>query len=180
MRSSEWSVGSPPFGGWFASAVGRESQATAKCGRSLPRTAPKSDLSPPPDLQRRPIRRLGDDFGVQSLREAVEDTAQRAAFAGVVRLDRAGETEFAVAYGLADRAHGIPNTFETIYATASGTKGFTALAVMRLVESGILNLRTTARSLLGEDLPLISDDVTLEHLLAHRSGIGDYLDEGAL
>jgi CubicO group peptidase (beta-lactamase class C family) len=26
-------------------------------------------------------------------------------------------------------------------------------------------------------LPLIADDVTVEHLLAHRSGIGDYLDE---
>jgi CubicO group peptidase (beta-lactamase class C family) len=30
---------------------------------------------------------------------------------------------------------------------------------------------------LGHDLPLIPDDVTVEHLLAHRSGIGDYLDE---
>ena len=34
-----------------------------------------------------------------------------------------------------------------------------------------------ARSVLGDDLPLIGDDVTVEHLLAHRSGIGDYLDE---
>ena len=31
--------------------------------------------------------------------------------------------------------------------------------------------------MLGEDLPLIDDDVTIEHLLSHRSGIGDYLDE---
>jgi len=30
---------------------------------------------------------------------------------------------------------------------------------------------------LGEDLPLIDDAVTIEHLLSHRSGIGDYLDE---
>src|SRR5262249_51319614 len=27
------------------------------------------------------------------------------------------------------------------------------------------------------DLPLIDERVTIEHLLAHRSGIGDYLDE---
>jgi CubicO group peptidase (beta-lactamase class C family) len=26
-------------------------------------------------------------------------------------------------------------------------------------------------------LPLIADDVTVERLLAHRSGIGDYIDE---
>ena len=84
------------------------------------------------------------------------------------------------AYGLADRAHGVPNTVDTLFATASGTKGLTALAVMSLVERGTLELGTTARSLLGEDLPLIADDVTVEHLLAHRSGIGDYLDEDAV
>ncbi|WP_281274888.1 serine hydrolase domain-containing protein [Georgenia muralis] len=34
--------------------------------------------------------------------------------------------------------------------------------------------------MLGDDLPLVADDVTVEHLLAHRSGIRDYLDEDAL
>ncbi len=74
-------------------------------------------------------------------------------------------------------AHAIPNTVATLFATASCTKGFTALTVMSLVEDGTLELTTTARSVLGEDLPLIADDVTLEHLMAHRSGIGDYVDE---
>jgi CubicO group peptidase (beta-lactamase class C family) len=49
--------------------------------------------------------------------------------------------------------------------------------VMALVEEGALDLSTTARSILGDDLPEIADDVTVEHLLAHRSGIGDYYDE---
>ena len=48
---------------------------------------------------------------------------------------------------------------------------------MSLVEDGSLALDTTARSVLGDDLPLIDGAVTVEHLLAHRSGIGDYLDE---
>jgi CubicO group peptidase (beta-lactamase class C family) len=117
-------------------------------------------------------------FGaVETLQDAVDEVAERAGFSGVVRVDRAGEGELTAAYGLADRAHGIANTVDTLFATASGTKGLTALAVMGLVERGSLDLRTTARSLLGEDLPLIADDVTVEHLLAHRSGIGDYLDE---
>jgi len=34
--------------------------------------------------------------------------------------------------------------------------------------------------LLGDDLPLVADDVTIEHLLAHRSGIGDYLGEDGI
>jgi len=45
------------------------------------------------------------------------------------------------------------------------------------VEERLLSLSTTARQILGTDLPLIADDVTIEHLLSHRSGIGDYLDE---
>lgn len=103
--------------------------------------------------------------------------AARSGFSGVVRVDRSGEAELCTAYGLADRAHDIANTVDTVFATASGTKTLTALAVVSLVEQGTLGLATTARSLLGDDLPLIGDDVTVEHLLAHRSGIGDYLDE---
>ena len=115
-----------------------------------------------------------------TLREAVDETAARAGFSGVVRVDRAGETVLAAAYGLADRAFGVPNTTDTLFGTASGTKTLTALTVMALVERRALSLDTTARSLLGTDLPLIGDGVTVEHLLAHRSGIGDYLDEEAI
>ncbi len=114
------------------------------------------------------------------LKDVADDAVRSCGFSGVVRVDRAGETELAQAYGLADRAHGIPNTVETQFATASATKTLTALTVMALVERGTLTLGTTARSLLGGDLPLIADDVTVEHLLAHRSGIGDYFDEAVV
>jgi CubicO group peptidase (beta-lactamase class C family) len=116
---------------------------------------------------------------MQSLQDAVDEAAHRTGFSGVVRVDRSGETELATAYGFADRAHGIRNTVETQFGIASGTKGLTALAVMSLVERKTVELGTIARSLLGDDLPLIADDVTIKHLLAHRSGIGDYLDEDA-
>ena len=100
-------------------------------------------------------------------------------FSGVVRVDRSGSTEVAEAYGLADRAFGIPNTVDTQFGIASATKGLTALTVVSLIEQGQLGLGTTARSLLGNDLPDIDARVTVEHLLAHRSGIGDYIDEDA-
>lgn len=100
-------------------------------------------------------------------------------FAGVVHIDRGGEVDLAAAYGLAHRAHGIANTIDTRFAIASGSKAFTALAVIGLIDRGLLDLSTTARSVLGDDLPLIDDAVTVEHLLTHRSGIGDYVDEDA-
>ena len=56
-------------------------------------------------------------------------------------------------------------------------KVLTALTVMALVERGDLTLDTAARSVLGTDLPLIDDAVTVEQLMAHRSGISDYQDE---
>ena len=116
---------------------------------------------------------------MQPLEDSLDSMADRTAFSGVVRVDRSGTVELAKAYGLADRGHGIANTVDTQFAIASGAKGLTALAVVSLIEDGTLALETTARSVLGDDLPLIDDGVTIEHLLSHRSGIGDYLDEDA-
>jgi CubicO group peptidase (beta-lactamase class C family) len=107
----------------------------------------------------------------------VDEAASRSDFSGVVQVDRGDEVAFVRAYGLADRAHAIPNTPETRFGLASGTKGLTALTVLSLVDDGSLALDTTARSVLGSDIPMIDDRVTVEHLLAHRSGIGDYFDE---
>ena len=116
---------------------------------------------------------------MQSLHDELDSIAARTNFSGVIGIDRAGEVDFAKAYGSADRAHDLPNTVDTRFGLASGSKGFTALATMRLVNDGTLELTTPARAVLGGDLPLIDDGVTVEHLLAHRSGIGDYLDEDA-
>jgi CubicO group peptidase (beta-lactamase class C family) len=114
------------------------------------------------------------------LAESVDQIAASTGFSGVVRVDRDDDSSFASAYGLAHRGHRIANTVNTRFGIASGTKGMTALTVMALVERGELELATTARSVLGHDLPLIDDSVNVEHLLAHRSGIGDYLDEEAV
>jgi CubicO group peptidase (beta-lactamase class C family) len=112
-----------------------------------------------------------------SLAASVEQVAAATGFSGVVRVDVAGETVLERAWGLADRAYGVAMTPETRIGVASGAKPLTALAVMRLVEDGALSLGTRAREVLGADLPLVDDAVTVEHLLSHRSGIGDYLDE---
>ena len=117
---------------------------------------------------------------MSELSRRVEEKAAQTGFAGVVRLERSGVVVLDAAYGLADRGHGIAMTTDNQLGMASGSKTFTALVVLRLVEQGLLGLSTTARQVLGNDLPRIADDVTIEHLLSHRSGIGDYLDEEQL
>jgi CubicO group peptidase (beta-lactamase class C family) len=114
------------------------------------------------------------------LGDMVDGIAADVGFSGVIRVDLDGSVAVQRAYGLAHRGLGVPNTVDTQFGIASGSKGLTALTVMSLVEHGELALDTTARSLLGADLPLIDDRVTVVQLLAHRSGIGDYLDEDEL
>lgn len=107
----------------------------------------------------------------------IDAIAAASHFTGVVSVDRAGEPEFVKAYGFAHRAHRVPNTPDTRIAIASGSKVFTALSVLSVVEEGVLALGTPVRSILKRDLTLIDDAVTVEHLLTHFSGIGDYIDE---
>lgn len=114
------------------------------------------------------------------MQEVLNQIAIEGGLSGVLRVDLGGDAVFEGAYGLAHRGLGIANTIDTQFGTASYAKGFTALTVMSMIERGELSLDTTARSLLGDDLPLIDDRVTVEHLLGHRSGIGDYLDEEIL
>lgn len=111
------------------------------------------------------------------LAESIRGVASETGFSGVVRFDDGDETQVSEAFGLAHRGFGLPNTVGTQFAVASGGKAFTALAVMSLIADGTLSLDTTVRSVVGSDLPQIADDVTVGHLLAHRSGIGDYIDE---
>lgn len=116
---------------------------------------------------------------LDTLAAALDERAAADAMSGVVSVDVDGDIVFARAYGLADRAHGIANTVGTRFGMASASKAFTALAAMSLVEDGTLRLDTPVREILGADLPAIDDGVTIEHLLSHTSGIGDYLDEEA-
>ena len=72
-------------------------------------------------------------------------------FSGVVRIDQSDRIELTRAYGLAHRGFEIPNAVDTRFGLASGAKGFTALAVVSLIEEGVLGLSTPARSFLGSE-----------------------------
>ena len=114
---------------------------------------------------------------MKDLEDAVNAAVRESRFSGVVCVSARGVRVFERAYGFADRRHAVPMRLDTQLAIASGTKALTAVTTMSLIQDGLLTLGTSVRTLLGDDLPLVGDAVTVEHLLAHRSGIGDYLDE---
>ena len=84
-----------------------------------------------------------------------------------------GEVTFSQGYGLADREVGRPMTDETPVAVASTTKGLTALAVLELVEQGLVDLDAPVTRY----LPAFAMDdaragaITLRQLLSHSAGI---------
>jgi CubicO group peptidase (beta-lactamase class C family) len=111
--------------------------------------------------------------------DRLEQRAQDDDFSGVVRVQHRGEVIVEFACGHSDRANERVNNLHTRFAVASGTKVLTALTIMSLVESGELALDTTVRSVVPDDLSNVDEAVAIEHLLTHRSGVGDYLDESA-
>lgn len=98
-------------------------------------------------------------------------------FSGVVLAARGGGRLLHAAYGLAERANGLPNTLETRFGTASAGKAFVAAGIMTLLEAGRLTLTDTLGALLAFDLHAIDPEVTVFQLLNHTSGVPDYCDE---
>ena len=78
-------------------------------------------------------------------------------------------------YGIADLEWNAPVDASTIFRIGSMTKQFTAAAILRLAEEGLLRLDDPVRRWLPE-LPPATAPVTLHHLLAHTSGLVDYED----
>ncbi len=76
-------------------------------------------------------------------------------------------------FGLADIETSRPARESTVYHLFSGTKIFTAAAVLRLVENGALDLDAETTSYLP-DLPQL-DGIKLRELLGHSSGLKDTL-----
>ncbi|CAF0796835.1 unnamed protein product [Adineta ricciae] len=76
-------------------------------------------------------------------------------------------------YGYSNLEHQIPAKLETVYQSGSMGKQFTALAVMILVERGLINLDTRVKEYL-HDAPKAWKNITVRHLLTHTAGTTDY------
>lgn len=84
-----------------------------------------------------------------------------------------GELFFTKGYGLADIEAGVPvDPEKTLFRIGSGSKLFTATAVMQLVEQGILDLDEDVNTYLDFEIPdTYPKPITLRHLLSHTAGI---------
>ncbi len=96
---------------------------------------------------------------------------------GAVLLMQHGRVVYEAGFGLADRARRVPMTPTTGVDIASMSKDLTAVAVLRLVERGLLTLGDSVSQYL-DAVPAEKRGITVAQLLTHRSGLPAYFVEG--
>lgn len=99
----------------------------------------------------------------------------QAGFQGTILIGKDDAVVFEKSYGYADVDEGILNSETTTYEIGQITKQFTAVAVMLLVEDGLVGLD----NLVSDYLPEYSHagEITVRQLLTMTSGVPDYLDK---
>lgn len=100
---------------------------------------------------------------------------EQAQFTGAVLIKQNDQILLCKGYGQANIS--VPNTSQTIFPVASITKQFTAAAIMLLVEEGKIHLNDSINKYLPTRFYTDEwEDVTIEHLLTHTSGIPNYAE----
>ncbi len=107
----------------------------------------------------------------------IRTLAERGQFNGSVLVAERGRSIYKGAFGMADVRHGRAFSPATPCYLASLTKQFTAMAIMKLVESRKLSYDTPLSDFFAE-FPAYARAITIRHLLTHTSGIPDYVGLG--
>ena len=121
--------------------------------------------TPSPELAIRAVRM---DSYLRSLTE-------QGFFSGSVLVAYRGSLLVNQGYGMANREEGIPAAVETRYRLASVTKTITALAVLRLVAEGKVDLDASICSYV-RSCPATWQSIAVWHLLHQSSGIANFTD----
>jgi N-acyl-D-amino-acid deacylase len=116
--------------------------------------------------------------GLESVDEVVVETMRRQGIPGAsLAVARNGALVLAKGYGWADLEAQVPAGRDTLFALASVSKSLTAATILKLVETGRLDLDARAFELLAGIQPLPGDRVdprinriTVRHLLYHAGG----------
>lgn len=131
-------------------------------------------ITPPEDRSR--AESFSDAERARETRRVARRLAEADAFSGVVLLAKDDSVFYLGAFGDADKERGIPIGPDTRLEIGSITKTFTAVAIARLVEEGKLSWDDPLGKFFpGFPLVEAREKVRLKHLLAHTSGLQDYL-----
>jgi len=98
---------------------------------------------------------------------------------GALLVARGDQVLFAQGYGVADIQTGEKITDATVLNTGSISKTFVANAILILAERGLLSVQDPITKYFTFAHPEVVEQITIEHLLSHTSGLPDLRNVGA-
>jgi len=110
----------------------------------------------------------------KKLADVVQSYVDKGEFSGSILVAKKGKVLLKAAYGYSDRENKVKNEVDTKYLIGSTTKSFTAVAVMQMVEQGLVDLHTP----IERYIPFVRPDIghlTLHQLLKMTSGLPGHL-----
>jgi CubicO group peptidase (beta-lactamase class C family) len=117
------------------------------------------------------------DSVIADLRSYIPDRMKEAEVPGLaIALIRNNQIIWSDGFGVANRFTGRPVSSTTVFEVASISKVITAYTALRLVEEGRFSIDKPVHNYLKKPwLPpsVVSDKITLRHLVSHSSGLGD-------
>jgi len=118
------------------------------------------------------------DIDTAKLDAYMHELASKDEFSGTLLLAKGEEVLYSGAFGLASKRFNVHNNKDTKFNLGSMNKMFTSVAIMQLVEKGKLSLSDKLGKHLDDTwLPKsISDQIEIQHLLSHSSGLGSYFN----
>jgi D-alanyl-D-alanine carboxypeptidase len=120
---------------------------------------------------------MGSKSLVKQLDNFMQKQVAADEFSGCVLLAKDWTPIFRKAYGLASKRYNVPNRIDTRFNLGSCNKAFTQVAIMQLAEQGKLSLEDYISKHLPNYPSNVARKVTINHLLSHTSGMGDYFNE---
>ncbi|MEZ5357761.1 MAG: serine hydrolase domain-containing protein [Candidatus Zixiibacteriota bacterium] len=119
-------------------------------------------------------------FGCRSVVREMDDYLNAAhehwGFEGTVLVAYKDHVILKKGYGKANQVMDIANTPQTKFFIGSITKQFTAAAILKLQEKGLLSVTDTISTYLPDFPRDIADRITIHQLLTHTSGLPNYTD----
>lgn len=135
-----------------------------------------NDARTPSNVDDPPLTR--DSFLAEADR-SIRKACELDVFSGTVLVAHGTEILLSHSCGEASKRFHVPNNIDTRFNLGSMNKMFTSVAIMQLVEKGVLYLEDPISEYLDESwLPReMTDKITIHHLLSHTSGLGSYFND---
>ncbi|RNL86295.1 class A beta-lactamase-related serine hydrolase [Sinomicrobium pectinilyticum] len=112
----------------------------------------------------------------EEIQEYIKASVNDLDFQGTVLVAKGDSIVHMAAYGMYDVENEIPNNLNTQFLIGSLTKSFIAVAIMQLVEQGLLDLTAPVLQYIPNLKYKLGKGVTIHHLLKQQSGLAPSLD----